>query len=184
MFYLYFFLSIAILSVFSKRYVPSRHVGVVVYGLSFFAAFATGPIRLVVREDYGASESTANLAGFAFMVGVWLIICGIFFFLNRNRTELIIAEKAGRNRFQISGTLTAITKEGDRHTFRLIGEDNTSYTGFIHEYFAQSVVPSEVRAVLEESSEEIGGIVHKSYYLVSLIDQDDKKREARVSRLS
>lgn len=173
MFYLYFFLSIAILSVFSKRYVPARHVGAVVYGLSFFAAFATGPIRVAVRENYGASATAANLAGFAFMVGVWLITCAVFFFLNRNRIGLIIAEKAGRNRFQISGTLTAIIKEGDKHTFKLIGKDHTIYAGIIHEYFAQSVVPSEVRAVLEECSEEVDGTVQKSYYLVSLIDEDE-----------
>lgn len=184
MFYLYFFLSIAILSMFSKRYVPARHVGVVVYGLSFLAAFATGPIRVAVRENYGVSATAANLAGFACMAGVWLITCAVFFFLNRNRTELIIAEKAGRNRFQISGALTEITKEGDKHIFKLIGKDDTSYTGIIHEYFAQSVVPSEVRAVLEESSEEVDGTVQKLYYLVSLMDEDDKSQEARASRLS
>lgn len=176
MFYLYFFLSIAVLSVFSKRYVPARHVGVVVYGISFFAAFATGPIRLAVQESYGANETTANLAGFAFMAAVWLTTCACFLYRNRSRTELIIAEKAGRNRFQISGTLAEITKEGDKHTFKLIGKDDTSYAGIIHEYFAQSVVPSEVRAVLEESSEEVDGTGQKSYYLVSLIDEDDKSQ--------
>lgn len=185
MFFLYFFLSVAVLSLFARRYIPEKHVGSIVYGLSFFAAFATGPIRAAVRNSPGGNETLAGLAGLAFMAVVILTTCILCYYIFGEQAKQIAVSKAHTRRLEVRGRLTSIEKDpedGEYH-FQLTGADETSYNGTINPYFSQSFVPADIIATLEErvAMDGAGGEAVPYYYLVSLTDCEDGEGQQDIS---